>query len=189
MAGTDGASRRSAGARRAGDGLAIGFSAVLLVIVNGWPGWQAIPFLTSDTGQVLWLVNLSLAAGIAANLVYLARDPPWVRSLGDLVTTGIGLAAAIRIRRVFPFDVSFGWSAAVRVLLAVAIAGLPGDSRMAVGRAKGPLPGHWALASSAEGRARPVWRRHERPGHRRALRPWPAACLRGPVCGRVQGRR
>ena len=28
--------------------------------------------------------NLLLAAGIAANVVYLAYDPPWVRSLGDL---------------------------------------------------------------------------------------------------------
>jgi hypothetical protein len=55
--------------------------------------------------------------------VYLVCDPPWVRSLGDLVTTGIGLAAAIRIWQVFPFDLSSGWSAAVRVLLVVAIAG------------------------------------------------------------------
>ena len=123
MARTDGARSRSAGARRAGYLLAIGFSAALLVVLNGSPGWQAVPFLTSDTGQVLWLVNLSLAAGIAANVVYLACDPPWVRSLGDLATTGIGLAAAIRVWQVFPFGLSSGWSAAVRVLLVVAIAG------------------------------------------------------------------
>ena len=57
-----------------------------------------MPFLTSDTGQVLWLVSLWLAAGIAADVAYLAYDPPLVNSLGDLVTTRIGLAAAIRIR-------------------------------------------------------------------------------------------
>jgi hypothetical protein len=94
-----------------------------LVILNGSPGRQAIPFLTSDTAQVLWLVGLSLAAGISANLTYLAYDPPWLKSLGDLATTGIGLAAAIRIWQVFPFDLSSGWSAAVRVPLVVAIAG------------------------------------------------------------------
>jgi len=55
--------------------------------------------------------------------VYLAYDPPWLKSLGDLATTGIGLAAAIRIWQVFPFDLSSGWSIAVRVLLIVAIAG------------------------------------------------------------------
>ena len=123
MAVTDGARRGSAGARRGGYCLAIGFSAALLFILNGSPGWQAIPFLTSETDQVLWLVNLSLAAGIAANIVYLAYDPPWVRSLGDLVTTGIGLATAIRVWQVFPFALSSGWSTAVRVLLVVAIAG------------------------------------------------------------------
>jgi hypothetical protein len=115
--------RPSAGARRAGYGLAILCSAALLIVLNGSPGWQAIPFLTSDTSQVLWLVNLSLAAGIAANLVYLAYDPPWLKSLGDLATTGIQLATAIRIWQVFPFDLSSGWSTAVRVLLIVAIAG------------------------------------------------------------------
>ena len=117
------ARRPSAGARRAGYGLAILFSTALLIIVNGSPGWQAMPFLTSGTAQVLWLVNLCLAAGIAASLVYLACDRPWLKSLGDLATTGIGLAAAIRIWQVFPFDLSPGWAAAVRVLLVVAIAG------------------------------------------------------------------
>jgi hypothetical protein len=72
---------------------------------------------------VLWLVNLSLAAGVAANLVYLVYESPWLKSLGDLATTGIGLVAAIRIWRVFPFDLSSGWSTAMRVLLAIAIAG------------------------------------------------------------------
>jgi hypothetical protein len=123
MAATDRARRPSTGARRAGYGLAILFSTALLIILNGSPGWQAIPFLTSDTTQVLWLVNLSLAAGIAANLVCLAHDPPWLKSLGDLATTGIALAAAIRIWQVFPFDLSSGWSTAVRALLMVVIAG------------------------------------------------------------------
>ncbi len=123
MAHTHSARRPSAGARRAGYGLAILLSTALLVVLNASPGWQAIPFLTGDTGQVLWLVNLCLAAGIAANLVYLVYDPPWLRSLGDLATTGIGLVTAIRIWQVFPFDLSSGWTAAVRALLVVAIAG------------------------------------------------------------------
>ncbi len=123
MALTDSARRPSAGARRAGDCIAIAFSAALLFVLNGWPGWQAIPFLTSDTSQVLWLVNLSLAAGMAANAVYVAHDPPWLKSLGDLATTGIGLAAVIRVWQVFPFALSPGWSTAVRVLLVVTVAG------------------------------------------------------------------
>ena len=123
MGSADRADRPPASARRAGYGVAIGFSAALLFVLNGWPGWQAVPFLTSSTDQVLWLVNLSLAAGIAANIVYLAYDPPWVKSLGDLATTGIGLVTAIRVWQVFPFAVSSGWSIAVRTLLVVTIAG------------------------------------------------------------------
>ena len=123
MADRDRVHRPPAGTRRAGYGLAIAFNAAFLFVLNGWPGWQAIPFLTSDTAQVLWLVNLSLAAVIAANTVYLAYDPPWVKSTGDLATTGIALATAIRIWQVFPFSLSSGWPAAVRVLLVVVIVG------------------------------------------------------------------
>jgi hypothetical protein len=119
----DRARRPSAGARRAGYGVAIGFSVALLIILNGSPGWQAIPFLTSSTDQVLWLVNLSLAAGMTANVAYLVHDSPGVKLPGDLVTTGIGLVTAIRIWQVFPFDLSSGWSSAVRVLLVIGIAG------------------------------------------------------------------
>ena len=123
MALTDPVRRPSAGARRAGYCIAIACSAAILFVLNARPGWQAMPFLTSDLNQVLWLVNLSFAAGIAVNVVYLAYDPPWLKSAGDLATTGIGLAAAIRLWQVFPFDLSSGWSTAVRVLLAIAIAG------------------------------------------------------------------
>jgi hypothetical protein len=123
MALTDPARYPSAGARRAGYCIAIAFSAAILFVLNARPGWQAMPFLTSGMNQVLWLVNLSLAAGIAANAVYVAYDPRWLKSLGDLATTGIGLAAAILIWQVFPFDLSSGWSTAVRVLLVIAIAG------------------------------------------------------------------
>lgn len=123
MALTDPARRLGAGARRAGYCIAIVFSAAILFVLNARPGWQAMPFLTSEMSQVLWLVNLALAAGIAANAVYVAYDPPWLKSLGDLVTTGIGLAAAILIWQVFPFGLSSGWSTAVRVVLVIAIAG------------------------------------------------------------------
>ena len=123
MALTHPARRPSAGARRVGYCIAIAFSAAILFVLNARPGWQAMPFLSSGMNQVLWLVNLSLAAGIAANVVYVAYDPPWLKSLGDLATTGIGLAAAILIWHVFPFDLSSGWSTAVRVLLVIAIAG------------------------------------------------------------------
>ena len=112
--------------RRAGYLVAVVVNAVLLFVLNGQPGWQAVPFLTSATTQVLGLVNLSLAVGLAINLLYMAYDPPWLKSLGDLLTAAIGLAVAIRLWQVFPFAFhgSWAWCAtAVRVLLIVGIAG------------------------------------------------------------------
>jgi hypothetical protein len=61
------AAEPSAGARRGGYVGAIVVGAALLFVPNGGPGWQAMPFLTSDTSQVLGLVNLSLAAGSATH--------------------------------------------------------------------------------------------------------------------------
>jgi len=115
--------RPTVGTRRTGYVIAAALNAVLLYLVNVWPGWQAVPFLTEDTRQVLGLVNLSLAASIAVNLVYLAYDPRWVRSLGDLLTTSIGLAGIVRVWQVFPFDVdgySVDWALVIRGVLVVA---------------------------------------------------------------------
>jgi predicted membrane protein len=101
-------------------------NAALVYAVNVWPGWQTLPFLNQDTSHVLGLVNLSLVAGLVANLVYLANDAPWLRSLGELVTTGIGLAALVRFWQVFPFDFggsSFEWALLARFVLVVAIVG------------------------------------------------------------------
>jgi hypothetical protein len=96
--------RPSVGARRAGYVVAAVVNAALWYVVNRWPGWQALSFLTDETVQVLGWVNLSLVVGIAVNVGYLAYDPPWVTSLGALATTGIGLAVLVQLWRVFPFD-------------------------------------------------------------------------------------
>jgi hypothetical protein len=126
MEGTAPTRRGSVATRRVGYVIAALFNATLLYLVNVWPGWRAVSFLTQDTRQVLGLVNLSLAVGLVANLVYLAKDGPRLKALGDLVTTGIGLVVMVRIWQVFPFDFagwSTDWSGLVRVLLAVGIVG------------------------------------------------------------------
>lgn len=113
-------------ARRAGYVVSILVNIALLYVVNGWPGWEAVPFLTQDTQQVMGLVNASIVASLLANVVYLFYDAPWLRSLGDLATTAIGLAALISIWNVFPFDFessSFDWALLVRIGLVVGILG------------------------------------------------------------------
>ncbi|MBM2616316.1 hypothetical protein JIG36_12190 [Actinoplanes sp. LDG1-06] len=117
--------RETPGAQRTGYAVAAVVNGALLLLVNWWPGWQAVPFLTVETERVLTLVNLSLLAGVVANLLYLLRPASWVVPAGGLVTTGIGLVVLVRMWQVFPFDLGAGswWNVVVRVLLVVAMAG------------------------------------------------------------------
>jgi len=112
-------------ARRAGYVVAAAVNAVLLYLINGRPGWDVLPFLTGDMAKALPLINLSLVAGIAVNLVYVIRDPRWLVAAGGVVTTGVGLAAVIRLWQVFPFDFATGsaWETIARILLLLGMAG------------------------------------------------------------------
>jgi hypothetical protein len=115
--------RPSRAARRFGYVVAIALNTAMLYAINVWPGWDVVPFLTGDTVDVLDAVNASIVVTLAANTVYLFRDPPRVRALGDLVTTVVGLVVMVVIWRVFPLDVSSGWETVARVLLAIGIVG------------------------------------------------------------------
>jgi hypothetical protein len=118
--------RRSGTAGRAGYLIAAALTAVFLYLLNGEPGWRDISFLTGEVERVLGLVNLSLVASLVANLVYMLSDAPWLKALGGLATTGIGLAALVRIWQVFPFDFagySFDWPLVIRIVLVVGIVG------------------------------------------------------------------
>jgi hypothetical protein len=118
--------RPSVATRRAGYLVGAAINVAMLYLVNVKPGWEAVPMLTDTVPRVLPLVNASIMAGLIANLVYLAYDAPWLRSLGDLTTGAFGLAALIAIWRTFPFTLNespFDWALLARVLLALAISG------------------------------------------------------------------
>lgn len=113
-------------ARRFGYVIAVVVNGVLLLAVNVWPGWETVPFLTSDTRQVLGLVNASIVWSVLANLAYLVNDRPRVKAVGDALGTTVGVAAMLRVWQVFPFDFgdsSFDWALLLRVLLVVGIVG------------------------------------------------------------------
>jgi hypothetical protein len=124
---TETASKRPAvGDRRVGYVVAVLVNAAVLYAVNVWPGWQALPFLTEDMRLVLGLVNASMLVSIVANMVYFVADPRWLKALGDIVTTAVGIAALVRMWQVFPFDFSgssFDWALVVRVAMGIAIGG------------------------------------------------------------------
>ncbi len=128
---TDPAARRvrqrpSSAARRGGYTVALVVNSVLLGMVNVTPGWEAVPFLTEQTPLVLGLVNASMVAAVVLNAVYLLADPRWLKALGDVAQTVVGLAAVARIWQVFPFafdDSTLDWPLIARWVLAVGAAG------------------------------------------------------------------
>ena len=113
-------------ARRFGYVVAVVVNLVVLYAANVWPGWEKVPFLTAGMSQVMGLVNASILVSVVVNLAYLVRDPKWLTSLGSVATSAVGLAAMVRMRRVFPFDFgdsSFDWDLVVRILLVLGIIG------------------------------------------------------------------
>jgi hypothetical protein len=118
--------RPTAAARRLGYGVGALVNVALLYAVNIWPGWEVVPFLTAETASVLVLVNLSIISNLTANAVYLVYDAAWLKSLGTVLTTTVGMITLVRIWQVFPFDFggsSFNWQLVTRVLLIIGIVG------------------------------------------------------------------
>lgn len=112
--------------RRSGYVIAIAINVVMLYVVNNLLAWDILPFLTDDFGRVLWLIDISLLATIMANLIYLAYDQSWFRSLGQIGLNLISLMVAIRMYQVFPFDFSgssFDWTQIARVVIIFTILG------------------------------------------------------------------
>jgi hypothetical protein len=118
--------RPSASARRFGYVIAVVINAVLLWLIHGRPGWDAVPFLTPETTQVLGAVDASLAVAIAVDVVQFGWDPRWLVTAGSSVTTAFGLWVMVRMLQVFPFDFGGGsaaWEPVARVLLILGIVG------------------------------------------------------------------
>jgi hypothetical protein len=113
-------------ARRSGYVVAIAVNVVMLYVVNNLLAWDILPFLTSDFGRVLWLIDISLLATIVVNFIYVAYDQSWFRSLTQVGLNLISLVVAVRMYQVFPFDFSgssFDWTQIARVVIIFTILG------------------------------------------------------------------
>jgi len=112
-------------ARRFGYLVAIAVNAVLLWLIHVNPGWSAAPFLTDAAEQLVPLVTFSLVVSIVVNLVWVIRDPRWLRALGDLVTAVISVVVMARLLTVFPFplDPDSTWHTVVQMGLWVGLIG------------------------------------------------------------------
>ncbi|HEX9644960.1 MAG TPA: hypothetical protein VGC11_13295 [Acidimicrobiia bacterium] len=118
--------RPTAPARRFGYLVAIGGNVVMLVIANNILDWGWLGWLTDEFGGVVWLINVAVGVTILLNLAWLAFDPAWYRSAGQIVSNIVSLVVTVRIYQVFPFDFSgydFDWGALTRVVLILAVVG------------------------------------------------------------------
>lgn len=104
MTGLDGSRRYSRPERNAGYLIATASFGALWVLINQAPGWQAVPLLSAEFTQVLPLVNVTIAAGAAANVALIAYDRRWFKAALGLVIAGLGIAVSLRCLRVFPFS-------------------------------------------------------------------------------------
>ena len=94
--------------------------AVLLVLVNVWPGWQVVPLLTDEMGSLLWLVNLSLGLSLFTQLAFLVDENPRLRALARYVIALVDMVLCAQLLIVFPFDLVAAdpaWTTALRLLL------------------------------------------------------------------------
>lgn len=116
----------TAAGRRFGYVLAILINGAFLYVINVWPSWHALPFLTPATDEVLPWINASIVASMVVNLCYLIFDRRWLKAIGDAAATSVALAATLQLWSVFPFD--FGdttvpWTLFTRLFLILIMVG------------------------------------------------------------------
>jgi hypothetical protein len=119
-------SRSTPTVRRIGYALAVVVNLGILLLTVVWPGWEAVPFLTPATAEVIPLFVASLSVGMAVNVINLIVDSRVVWSLGEIVGAIFAFAVALSLWQVFPFDFSSSlvdWTLFVRFFLGVVMFG------------------------------------------------------------------
>ncbi|MFD7659095.1 hypothetical protein ACFV4N_34385 [Actinosynnema sp. NPDC059797] len=108
--------------------------AVLLTLINGSPGWRAVPFLTDDAVEVVVWVDTGLALGVVVNTLCALFPRRRLVLLGEVLTTTATLAAPASVSAVWPFnfeDAQIPWTtirrSGPRRRLAMALAAEPGS--------------------------------------------------------------
>ncbi len=128
------------GAKRFGYLVAATMNTIMLWVAHQLLDWEWPGFLTAEYDDVLPVITVSFVASIVANLVYAWHDGWPIKPIGELVTTTIGLVAALRIWQVFPVEFTgTDWSWLVRLVLIVAVVGSAlGIVTQLVNLARGP---------------------------------------------------
>ena len=94
---------------------------ILLYIVNNLLSWN-LGFIASSFQDVLWIFNISIAATIIGNILFLIYHPGWFRSIIQIILNILGFIVVYYLYTVFPFILNNGWVVfAVKFALIVAM--------------------------------------------------------------------
>lgn len=76
---------------------------ILLYLAHHLLDWQ-VGWIQPGWSSVLWAVDMSLGASIAANVLFIAYDAKWFRSLAGSVSCAFAAFATWWVYTVFPFE-------------------------------------------------------------------------------------
>ena len=114
----------AAEARRGGYIAALVVNAVVLYAAHHLVAW-GVPFITPSFNDVLWAIDLSIGATIAANACFIVYDATWFRHLTQIGLDALALLSVYMLYRVFPFDFEAAWlSDLVSIALVFAMLGV-----------------------------------------------------------------
>ena len=81
---------------------------ILLYIVNNLLSWN-LSFIAPSFQDVLWIFNISIAATIIGNILFLIYHPGWFRSIIQIILNILGFTVVYYLYTVFPFILNNGW--------------------------------------------------------------------------------
>lgn len=110
-------------APRSGYVVAAVVDAVLLFLLDVWPGWDVVPILSPAFADVLAAVNAAIVVNLVVHAVSALVPSPRVRALGQLLLCVVGVAVGLLLLRVYPFSVTGLWIALITALLWLGVVG------------------------------------------------------------------
>jgi hypothetical protein len=109
---------------RIGYVVAIVVNVVLLYVAHHLLSWH-VPFVTDRWNLVLWAVDLSLVATIAANAAYVIYDARWFKRVTQIGLNIVALLVVYLLYTFLPFDLGVGIvDFAFRIALLFAMVGV-----------------------------------------------------------------
>jgi hypothetical protein len=108
-------------AKTSGFVAAIIVNIIVLYVVNNILSWN-LGFIAPSFQDVLWIFNLSIAATIIANIIFLVYHPGWFRSILQIILNILGFLVCYYLYTIFPF--TFSQAAYTLVLQIILILGM-----------------------------------------------------------------